>query len=341
MKALIKLRKGPDSVALGEMPEPAPKPGEIKVKVHACGICGTDLHILKDEFETDPPVAMGHEYAGTVVEVGAGVTGFKPGDKAVSMTTVQSCGVCQYCHEGLFHLCESRKALGCLINGGFAEYVVVPAARAFKVAEQVTLEEAALSEPLACVVRSIIEKGLVKAGDFVYVSGPGAIGLLAMQVANASGGICVIGGTRVDASRLEMARGLGAVETLMADGDDFAERCRQITEGRGFDVAIECAGAARSADTCLRVLKKTGRYIQIGLYGQSIPFDHDLALKKEITITNGFTSTKTSWQRALRLIQYGRVNVKPLISAILPLDDWEKGFAMAANKEGCKILLKP
>lgn len=341
MKALIKMRKGPDGVALGELPEPMPGSGEIKVKVNACGICGTDLHILKDEFETDPPVAMGHEYAGTVVDVGERVTGFAVGDKAVSMTTVQSCGVCQYCHEGLFHLCETRKALGCLINGGFAEYITVPAARAFRVAENISLEEAALSEPLACVVRSIVEKGQVKAGDYVYIAGPGAIGLLAMQVAAASGGICAIAGTQVDAVRLETARQLGAVEALFADGDDFQARCRAFTEGRGFDVAIECAGAARSADTCLRVLKKTGRYIQVGLYGKSIPFDHDLALKKEITITNGFTSTKTSWQRALRLVQYGRVNVKPLISAVLPLEDWQQGFAMAEAKEGCKILLKP
>lgn len=220
-------------------------------------------------------------------------------------------------------------------------YLTVPAARAFRVADNVPLEDAALSEPLACVVRSIAELGRIQAGDYVYISGPGAIGLLAMQVAAASGGICVIGGTKVDAERLETALQLGAAEAFYADGEGFPENCLKFTGGRGFDVAIECAGAARSADTCLRVLRKTGRYIQIGLYGKPVSFDHDLALKKEISITNGFTSTKTSWQRALRLIQYGRVNVRPLISSILPLEQWEKGFEMATNKEGCKILLRP
>lgn len=332
--------KGPEGIRIRDIPELNPGPGEIKIRIHACGICGTDLHILKDEIEVNPPVVMGHEYAGTVIAVGEGVTGFSVGDKAVSMTTVYSCGTCIYCHEGNFHLCETRKALGYLPDkGGFAETIVVPAAKAFRVAENVTLSEAALSEPLACVVHSIVELGHIRAGDRVFISGPGTIGLLALQVATSSGGICVIAGTEVDRERLLLAHHLGAIDTILVDSENVTDRCMQLTDGRGFDVAIECAGAARSADTCLRVLKKTGRYIQIGLYGKPITFDHDLALKREITITNGFTSTKTSWERALRLVQHGRIQVKPLISAELPLEQWQAGFAKALDKEGCKVLL--
>jgi len=334
--------KGPDGIRIRDIPDLRPSRGEIKVKIHACGICGTDLHIFKDELEVNPPVVMGHEYAGTVVAVGEGVERFVVGDRVVSMTTIYSCGACPFCHEGNFHLCETRKALGYLPDkGGFAEYIVVPAAKAFKVAENVTLSEAALSEPLACVVHSIVELGHIRAGDRVFVSGPGTIGLMALQVATACGGIGVIAGTMADRARMLLARELGAIDLILVDSEDVKARSLAMTDDLGFDVAIECAGVARSADTCLRILKKTGRYIQIGLYGAPITFDHDLALKKEISISNGFTSTKTSWERALRLVQHGRIQVKPLISAELPLEEWQAGFTMAANKEGCKVLIKP
>jgi len=341
MKALLKESKGPEGVVLRNIKEPEPLKNELKIKVHAAGICGTDIHIMRDEYPCNAPVILGHEYSGIVEEVGSEVQGFKKGDRVISLTAVVTCGNCKFCHEGLLMLCDERLSIGSGVNGAMAEYLVVPAHLAFKIPDEVSLDEAALCEPLACVVRSVIEKATVKAGDYVLVSGPGTMGLLTMQVAMASGGKVVVTGTSIDKERLALAKKLGAYDTIVVDQEDTYKRAEEITDGWGFDVAFECAGAAPSANTCLKLLKKTGLYVQVGLYGKSIQFDHDLALKKEINMTNSYASERTSWERALRLLKFKQVNVAPLSSVKLPIEEWQKGFDMAINKEGYKILLMP
>lgn len=341
MRGLHKLSQGPEGVGIREVSEPKAEPGQLKIKVHAAGICGTDIHIMLDEYPSNYPVIMGHEFSGIVEEVGADVQGFKPGDRVVSLTAVVTCGNCSYCHEGLLMLCEQRLSIGSGVNGAMAEYVFVPAHLAFKIPQGVSLDEAALCEPLACVVRSVIERATVKAGDYVLVSGPGAMGLLTMQLAMASGGKVVVTGTSLDKERLKLATELGAYATIDVEAEDVHAKSALITGRLGYDVAFECAGAAPSADTCLTLLKKTGLYVQVGLYGKKIAFDMDLALKKEIMFTNSYASERTSWVRALRLLELKQVDVKPLISAKLPLEEWRRGFDMAIRKEGYKILLQP
>ena len=265
MNALMKLGLGSTGVGLRQVEEPIPKYGEIKVKVHAAGICGTDINIVRDEYASDFPVIMGHEYSGIVTEVGDGVSGFMPGDRVVSLTAAVTCGHCKYCYEGLLMLCEERKSIGSGVNGAFAEYLVIPAHLAFKIPEGVSLDEAALCEPLACVVRSVTERATVRAGDYVLVSGPGTIGLMTLQVAAASGAKVVVAGTSGDKERLELALKLGALDILVVSQDDFSAKTNEITKGNGFDAAFECSGAEPSADTCLKLLKKTGLYVQVGL----------------------------------------------------------------------------
>jgi L-iditol 2-dehydrogenase len=144
MKALIKKGEGFHNVGLVELDDPIVKASEIKVKIHAAGICGTDLHIIADEYLANYPVTMGHEYSGIVVEVGDDVTDFKVGDRVVSLTAAKSCGKCNYCYEGLIMLCEERKSIGSGVNGAFSEYMVIPAHLAFHIPENVTMDEAAL-----------------------------------------------------------------------------------------------------------------------------------------------------------------------------------------------------
>lgn len=341
MKGLHKLHQGANGVGIREVTEPQAELGQLKIKVYAAGICGTDIHIMHDEYPSNYPVIMGHEFSGIVEEVGMDVQDFKPGDRVVSLTAAVTCGQCSYCHQGLLMLCDKRLSIGSGINGAMAEYVAVPAHLAFKIPQKVSLEEAALCEPLACVVRSVIERATVKAGDYVLVSGPGTMGLLTLQLAVASGGKVVVTGTAVDKERLKLAAELGAYEVIDVAAEDVYEKCATITNGLGFDVAFECAGAEPSANTCLKLLKKTGLYVQVGLFGKKIAFDMDLALKKEIAITNSYASERTSWVRALRMLEFRQVNVNPLISAILPLEDWRRGFERAINKDGYKILLQP
>lgn len=341
MKALVKERPGENGVTLKCVAEPCVKAGQVKIKVHAAGICGTDLHIVKDEYKSNYPVILGHEYSGIIEEVGDDVTALQAGDKVVSLTAAVTCGHCQYCYAGLLMLCDQRQSIGSGVNGAMTEYLIVPAHLVFKLPEGVSLDEAALCEPLACVVRAVIERATVKAGDYVLVSGPGAIGNLTMQVAIASGGKVVVTGTAADKGRLELASQLGAVATIIVDQEDVTQRVQEVTHGNGFDVAFECAGAAASAQSCLQLLKKAGLFVQVALYGKKIEFDHDLALVKEISITNSFASERTSWEKTLRLLQNKQVNVVPLISAKFPLTQWEEAFEMAIKKEGYKILLIP
>lgn len=341
MKALLKLKPGSGGVALRDVDEPTPKSNEIKIKVNATGICGTDMHIFKDEYPSNYPVTMGHEYSGTVVALGKDVKSFNIGDRVISLTAVVSCGKCQYCNQGLLMLCEDRLSIGSGVNGAFAEYIVVPEHLAFLIPDNISLDEAALSEPLACVVRSVIEMSKIKAGDYAFVSGPGTIGQLTLQVAKACGAKVIVSGTNVDIDRLNLAKVSGAYATINISHDDIYSKVKEITNGEGFDIAFECSGAAPSAQTCLEVLKKTGQYVQVGLYGNKILFDHDLALKKEIHMVNSYASERTSWDRAIRLMENGQVNLKPLISSKLSLDDWEIGFDKAFNKDGFKILLAP
>lgn len=335
------MKKGPglENINLEEIKTPVIGAGDIKVKVHATGICGTDLHILKDEYPVDYPVVMGHEYSGEVVEVGEHISTFEVGDRVVSHTAVITCGSCHYCKQGLLMLCEERKSIGSGVNGAFAEYLKIPANLAYKVPEGISLDEAALSEPLACIVRSVIERATVKAGDDVLVSGPGTIGLLTLQVVLASGGNVVVMGTSKDRARLKLAKDLGAKDIVVVDDPKNKNKLANM-EGK-FDVAFECSGAAPSADNCLQLLKKTGLYVQVGLYGKKIPFDHDLALMKEINITNSYASEPSSWVRTLQLLKSGQVNVRPLISNKLSLEEWKKGFEIVENKEGYKVLLVP
>ena len=341
MKALLKKKLGIEGVALEEIQEPTIKENEIKVKVHAAGICGTDLHIIHDEYPYIPPVVMGHEYSGTVVEVGEEVKDFQVGNRVVSLTAVVTCGTCSYCNQGLLMLCNQRKSIGSGVHGAFAEYLVVPAKSAYKIPESVSLDQAALTEPLACVVRCVMERGRVNAGEFVLISGPGTIGMLALQVAKANGGNVVVVGTGRDKERLNLALELGAMEVVNMDEKHAEKRLMELTNQRGFDVAIECAGVAISLNNCIKLLRKQGLLIQMGLFGKKIELDSDLALMKELNFANGFATEPTSWEIALRLLEYKHVDVSPLISNKLPINDWREAIELAEKKVGYKTLLLP
>ena len=340
MKALVKYGPGSNGMSVQEVPEPIPQTGEIKIRVIAAGICGTDIHIMSDEYPYNPPVIMGHEYVGVVTELGSGVTGFKVGDNVVSLTAVKTCGSCRYCRDGLLMLCKDRLSIGSGVNGAFAEYLTVPARLAFKVPEEVvTVEEVAACEPLACVVRSVVERASVKAGDIVLVSGPGTIGLMALQLAKVQGGYVIVSGTLQDEKRLELARELGA-DITVSNPEELLGTIKAINP-YGVDVAFECAGAAGSADLCIKSLRKQGLYSQVGLFGKVIPIDMDLFLTKEVLITNSFATEASSWEIALRLLKNNQIKLGSLISAKIPLANWKDAFDMMLQKQGYKILLIP
>lgn len=338
MLALRKLKFGEERLELVEVPEPMLRPGHVILEVAAAGICGTDIHIMRDEYRSSPPVTLGHEVAGTIAAIGDGVSGWHIGQRVVTETYFSVCGRCEFCRTGQPNLCTERRSIGSFENGGFAKRVLVPAHNLHALPDSIGFPEAALIEPLACVVRALLERGRVTVGDRVAIAGPGPIGLLALQVAKAAGARAVILGTATDQERLELAARLGADGTLLVEGIGSA-----VPEmlGGSPDVVIECSGAASAAALLLALVKKTGRFIQVGLFGKAVALDLDQVCYKELTVTGSFATTPSSWHRALSLAASGMVSLKALIGATFPLSEWQKAFNAALSGIPGKVVLVP
>jgi L-iditol 2-dehydrogenase len=341
VKALVKVRGGAGFLEYVDIPEPTPGPGEVKIQVKACGVCGTDLHIRHDTFPNFPPVVLGHEFSGVVTELGPGVTGMTPGQRVVSEVVFETCGQCRSCKTGYYNLCLTRRGLGWAADGAFAPYTVVEAKNIHLIPDNLSFEEAALSEPLAVCACAVCELTGVTAGDTVLVSGPGPIGLLTAQCAVAEGGQVVVTGTSADAERLDVAMGLGAHAVAKAETTDVVGLMRQLGDGLGADVVCECSGATLAAATGLEALRKGGRYVQVGLFGHPVELDLDQVTLKELKVQGVFSSNWRGWHRGLRLAAQNRVKLGPLVSHVFPLADWERAFEIAERKQGLKVLLIP
>ncbi len=340
MKALVKTRRGPGNVVLMEMPEPMPGPGEVLIEVNSCGICGTDMHIYHDTIDSDPPVIMGHELSGTVVGLGENVKGVEVGDRVTSETHAHLCGRCQYCLSGLFRYCVERTMVGRNGNGGFAKYYVTRQDRLTKLPAGVSFAAGAVTEPLFTVTCAVAERAVVQAGDNVVIIGPGPMGLLAVQVAKALGAQVFVCGISVDRERLAMAKKFGADLVLDVQENSPEQIIREVT-GIGADVVVVCSGSGSAVGLGLKLLRKRGKLVQIGLMGKPVEIDLDAAVFGGFDIIGTVGTTFAAKKRALSMLEAGTVNPEPIISDILPLSDWELGFKKMEKKECMKILLQP
>jgi L-iditol 2-dehydrogenase len=344
MEALQKICADRGALALQQVAEPEPGPGQVLIEVAYAGICGTDLHIAENEFPANPPVTLGHELSGVVAAIGSGVTRAQVGDRVTSETYFVLCGMCRYCRSGQPNLCPERKSIGSMINGAFARYVVVPERNIHHLPANVDLKLGALTEPLACVVRNVQELTQVHAGDVVVISGPGPIGLLALQVCQASGARTIMLGTDADTRRLAAAQALGATHVINIQQHGLAAT-RQIiadlTNGWLADVVFECAGAAPSAATALELVRRGGRYGQVGLFSQPISIDMNQICYKEIRLFGSNATVPSAWQRALALMAAGAIRSDAIVSDTLPLAAWEAAFARLRAKDALKIMFTP
>jgi L-iditol 2-dehydrogenase len=341
MKALVKYAPGVGNVGIREMPEPTPGESQVKVEVKYGGICGTDIHIYHDHYKNNPPVILGHEWSGQVVEVGPGVKTIQVGDRVTGIPAAYTCGRCRYCLEGRVFLCKDRVSFGSGVHGGFAKYAVVGEKNIRHLPDNISFKAGALSEPFACCVKAVCLMTGVSAGDVVLVTGPGPIGLLTAQLAKAEGGFVVLAGTQVDKERLEIGQKLGADLTVDVQKDDVDGILKDLTNGYGADVVLECAGAPAATRLGVQVIRKEGKFTQIGLHDKPFEFDVLQILYKEIKFTGSFASSLDAWDRAMVLFKGGKIQAEPIVSDILPLTQWEKGFEKINNREGLKILLEP
>lgn len=341
MKALVKVALGDENLELRDVAEPQAKPDEVKVEIKAAGICGSDLHLLHGKFPCSPPVIIGHELSGQVVEQGSATTKFKPGDRVTAETIVWTCGQCKMCITDHHFLCPRRSAVGYQVNGAFAEYMSIREDLLHKIPANLSYQEGSLFEPLVCSVHCAVERAKIKSNDKILISGPGSIGLLILQVVKSKGAFVIMAGVSGDEPRLKLAKELGADVTIAQPSDDLVYETMRITAGEGVDKAIEASGAPSSFETCSRLIARKGSLIQVGIFGKKFPIDFDNIIQKELNIVTSMSQTRTAWEKALEMARSGNIRIKPLITHIFSLKEWEKAFKVAEGREGIKVLFDP
>jgi L-iditol 2-dehydrogenase len=324
---------------------PTPGTDEILVQVAACGICGSDVHGYDGSSgRRIPPIVMGHEAAGIVAAVGAGVTGFSDGDRVTFDSTI-SCGACHYCLRGEVNLCDHRQVLGVSCadyrrDGAFAEYVTVPYRVAYPLPASLPFAEAAMLEALAVAVHAVSLSKLAP-DDTALVLGAGMIGLLTLQALRAAGCSRVFIAD-VDASRLKLAEIVGATTTLHASGADLVAEVLRLTGGAGVDVAVEAVGIDATVRTAVECVRKGGSVTLIGNVSPQVSLPLQLVVTRQIRM-QGSCGSAGEYPRAIELLAGGRVQVKPLISAIAPLQEGPQWFERLYAREPnlMKVVLTP
>jgi L-iditol 2-dehydrogenase len=343
MQALVKTERGPGHLELCYVPIPQLAPNEVLIRVRACGICGSDLKIQDDQHPYTPPVVIGHEFAGEIVELGRDVEGWDAGDRVVSEQHTHTCGNCRQCLTGNAFACASKRAPGYFIDGGFAEFIAMPAWLLHRIPDNLSYVEAALSEPAAVAAHGVLDRTGIEPEDVVIVLGCGPIGLLAARMAQAVGAACVIitGIDRDELVRLPRARELGIDHVINVAKADLPALVDELTGGEGADVVVELSGAPPAISQAFQLARRLGR---VGIIGQpptdevAIPYRE--ALFRALTVSFSYSSRYTSWQRALSLFQRGAVEPAQFITHVLPLDDWERGFDLSRSGEAIKVMLE-
>lgn len=332
MLGVTKQSESAGDVALVDWPEPDARPGHVVLEVLSAGICGTDLHIFRNEYASNPPVVLGHEVCGRVVRTGEGVDPGLQARRFVAETFFATCGACAHCRDGRPNLCRQRRSIGSHVNGAMTDLVEVPVRNLHEVPENIGDAAASLAEPLACVMNSLFgETSHIEPGQKVLVIGPGAIGLIAAQVAGVQGAEVTLRGTEADTARLQLARQIGFETSTVGD----------VLPEESFDVVVECSGNGHGYADALNFACRAGRIAQMGLGGKPATLPTDLICYKELTITSGFASTPRSWKRAMRLMHGDSLTLEPLVTDVMPVRAWEKAFDHSFNADGVKFVLAP
>ncbi len=339
MKAAV--YKGNKTIDIDEVPIPLIADDDVLIKVQACGICGTDVHIYEGAegaAETTPPVILGHEFAGIIEKVGSRVIGLKPGDR-VSVDPNNMCGSCYYCRNGMAHFCENMIGYGTTTNGGFAQYCAVHYKQVYSLGDHISFEEGAMVEPLACCLHAI-DCCEIKAGSTVMILGGGTIGLNMLQLAKLAGASTVILSETFQEKR-DIAERLGADIVI----DPLNQSIEEVLARNGVlrvSTVIECIGLK---STMLDAIKYAGKNSVAMLFGlgnpnDEIPIKPFEIFKKEVAIKASFINPYTQ-NRALDIIKSGRIDIKSLLSHTIGLDQLAEVLGDPATRRAGKVIVNP
>lgn len=342
MKALVKYASGPGNVDLLNVPEPPCPDHQVRIEVAFCGVCGTDIHVMHDTFRNYPPVILGHEFSGSVVEVGRNVVGVSVGERIAGLgATAVTCGKCQYCQSGDFIFCHNRRGMGHGVHGALTRYVILRPDQVYRVPDHLSMQEAAMSEPFAAAVHAVTELTSTRPGDIALIAGPGPIGLLCLKLLAAEGIKTIVAGVEGDELRLDAARRIGAADTINLKERTLYDAVHQHTDGRGFDVAFECAGNPNSVLGCIEALRPMGKYTQVGICGCEMQFPIDQIFYKQLTVQGSICYTAKTWDRMIKILAQGRIRLNDLISTTLPVSEWRKAFDLCTQRQALKVLMYP
>jgi L-iditol 2-dehydrogenase len=342
MKAIVKFARGYGNIEIREIQRPIVKEGEVLVEIRAAGICGSDLHHYEIGDQVAIPVVLGHEFSGDVIEIGSGVKGWKIGERVVSETHAYACYECYLCQTGKYHLCKERKGFGSGVDGAFTQFLAVPARLLHRIPDHLSYPEGTIIQPAADIVNAVVTNSSLKAGDTVVVLGPGPMGLLTVGVTRAAGaGRVIVVGLDVDKERMDIAARIGADITINSSKEDPVERVKALTDGRGADVVFEVTGAKAALLKGLQMLVQKGQMTIIGVHRQPVEIPIRALQRAEQSIRGSAMSTWIDYERAIQLTKAGRIQVKPLITDVLPLTEWQKGFDLALSKKACKVVFTP
>ena len=341
MKAIVKTKEGVGNVEYLNVPEPSVRDNEVKIKVMAVGICGTDVKIKHGDTWSNPPVILGHELSGVVAEIGKNVKSVKVGDRVVTETGNVICGHCYYCRTGNTLMCKDRLSIGYGVDGGMAEYCVVREDIVHLLPDSIPFDAGSLCEPAAVSVHAVYDATPVIPTDVALVIGCGAIGLLVAQLVKGFGATVSITGLTNDAFRLAKAKELGIDYVVDTQTEDLDALIEKVTNGRGVDLVYECSGSGSGINTGMRALKKMGHMVQIGLTKPKVEIEYAMFTAKQIAIHGTFGHKWQSWDTALKLMESGKLKTKELISHEFPIDRWEEAFAVAESQQGLKVVILP
>jgi len=310
---------------------------DVLLRIWGAGVCGSDVHVFRDEHPYVPPVIIGHEFSGEVEQVGDEVTHFRPGDRAVG------------------DLETTAGRLGVDIDGAYASFMRIPSHLVHMLPSTISLREGVLVEPVVAVTHALLERSRIRPADFVVIIGPGPIGLVAVQVARLfSPRKIALTGLRRDRTRLAVGRAVGADHVLIAE-EEPEKKILELTGGVGADLVVDCSGGKDSLLAATRMVKIGGWITVLGLWGQSLDTNLDPIPYNCLTVRGSWgwagmesgdaeirsAMGRSSWERALKILSLGKIDLPALITHELPLESWQEGLKICEERNGVKVILRP
>lgn len=341
MKALVNYAEEAGSVELRDVEIPDIGEEDVLLEVRAVGICGSDLHQWQNShsWPVSYPCTLGHEFGGIVAEKGTRVRAFEEGDRVVSETAAVINPHSPMTRQGLYNLDPDRLGFGYGVDGAMARYVKVPERCLHEIPEGLSFEKAALTEPCSVAYNAVCMNTRIRPGDHVLVLGPGSIGLLCAQMAKLNGaGHVAVAGLPADEKRLRVAEELGADASLDGGVERYVD---ELGDGLGVDVVIDAAGVSETLETAMEVVRPNGQITKVGWGPRPMGFSLDPAVQKNVTIQGSFSHNWPVWERVLRMLASGQLDVEPIIDRVAPLEDWRECFDRMHHRVYVKAVLIP